>query len=141
VKGERLRDATTGAMADPEARLLREVESVLVPEGEDVKDFRRSVIGTIGARSLEDPRAALDYSRTFGDYLKRLRDDFFAKRKPELRRIIEDFLKFTADGERSSLDAKQSERSAHMLERLQSCGYCGHCARDAATYLLRKRYS
>ncbi len=141
VKREKMRDPVSGDFKDPDEKMMGEVERVLISEGESAADFRRSVIGTIGARALDSPDSKPDYMQLFRGYVQRLRDDFFAKRRKLLRKINETFLKFTLD-EKDTLDAKEREQAQTMLAALTSrYGYCVHCARDTVAYLLKKRYA
>jgi predicted Ser/Thr protein kinase len=141
VKSERMRDPTSGALRDPDSRFMGEIEEVLKAEGENTADFRRAVIGTIGARALEDPDFKPDYAVIFRSYLDRLREDFFRKRSDELQKINETFLRFTSENEKDSLDPRERAQAEAMLATLeQRYGYCRFCARDTVAYLLRKRY-
>lgn len=141
VKHERLQDPTSGQMIDPDPNLMDEIERVLMGEGEKAEDFRKSVIGNIAARSLDHPDEAPDYGKLFKTYIQRLREDFFDRRRETLRKINENFLKFTSD-EAKGLDPKEAEQVAAMKKTLEDrFGYCVHCARDTVAYLLKTRYA
>jgi serine protein kinase len=141
VKGEKMRDATSGVLKDPDDKFMGEIEEVLKGKGESTDDFRRGLIGTIGARALEDPDFKADYDIIFASYLERLREDFFGTRKSELQKLNENFLEFTSDNDTDGLDPKEREQAEGMLKTLEErYGYCRHCARDTVAYLLRKRY-
>jgi serine protein kinase len=141
VKKEKLLDQGSKAFVDPDERLMGEIEKVLVASGESAEDFRRALIGIIGARALEAPDKSPDYAVIFKSYLSRLREDFFAKRKTLLRKTNEAFVKYTSD-DKGGLEPKELEQAAAMLKSLTSrYGYCNHCARDTVAYLLRKRYA
>lgn len=140
VRREKMQDPTTGQLHDPDERFMGEVERVLVSKGEKHEDFRRAVISKIGARSLENPGQPPAYDVIFRDYIERLRLDFYTRRRDELRKINENFLKYTSD-QRASLTAKDAEQVAGMLKVLETrYGYCQDCARDTVAYLLKKRY-
>lgn len=142
IKNEKLLDPASGNLRDPDEKLMSEIESVLMGEGEISEDFRRSVIGTIGARALEDPDTEPDYAAIFFGYIHRLREDFYTTRSKDLRRINENFLKFSSEEERDTLEAKDAEQVEKMLKTLESKhGYCINCARDTVAYLLKKRYT
>ncbi len=141
VKREKMRDPTSGELRDPDESFMTDVERVLLGEGERPQDFRRAVIGSIGARALEAPDEAPNYSDLFRGYINRLREDFFATRKKLLRKVNENFLRYTAH-EAAGLDAKELEQVQAMEQRLLSkFGYCTNCARDTVAYLLKKRYA
>ena len=42
-------------MREPDRELMRQIEDVLLPRGDDEGGFRRSMIGSIGAASLDKP--------------------------------------------------------------------------------------
>lgn len=139
VKHEKLRDHQ-GTLRDPDESFMGEIERVLINQGERKEDFRKSVIGTIGARALDNPNHPPDYAEIFKLYILKLREDFFAKRRKVLRKINENFIKFSQNDEK--LEPKEREQAVAMLERLKSrYGYCEHCARDTVAYLLKKRYA
>lgn len=141
VKHEKMHDPVSGDLRDPDEGFMSEIEKVLMSPGERSQDFRRAVIGTIGARALENPNDRPDYGEIFEGYIDRLREDFFAKRKKVLRRILENFVKLT-EGDVKGLEAKDVDQAKRMLEALiDNHGYCEHCARDTVAYLLRKRYA
>jgi len=141
VKHEKMRDPTSAEMRDPDEAFMGEIERVLMAEGERAQDFRRSVIGTIGARSLELPAQAPDYSEIFKGYIQRLREDFYTKRKKVLQKMNENFMHYTSP-EKHALDEREAEQAKAMLATLEGrYGYCVHCARDTVAYLLKKRYA
>lgn len=140
VKKERLMDPASGQLVDPDEGLMKEIEKTLVGSDEKAEDFRKSVIGTIGARAL-DTGETPDYSEIFKSYIIRLREAFFTSRRDDLRAINENFMKYTSK-EKNLLDVKQTEQIESMLSTLEhKYNYCIHCARDAVAYLLKERYS
>lgn len=141
VKSAKIVDPNTGALEDPDSRLMRDIEKSLVNEGEKPEDFRRSIIATIGARSLENPNTAPNYEEMFKTYIRRLRDAFYAERREELCSINQNFLRYASE-DRSTLDAKELKQVEGMLERLKAhYGYSLESARDAVAYLLRVKYT
>lgn len=141
VKHERIADAVSGRLLDPDEKFMGEIEGVLMGEGERPEDFRKSVIGAIGARALDNPDEMPEYASLFRGYVNRLRDDFFTKRRKVVRRIIRNFLKFTPQ-ERSSLEAKDARQAEEMLKRLiERYHYNEESARDAVAYLVKTRYA
>lgn len=140
VKREKLRDPT-GKLRDPDEGFMGEIERVLISQGERKEDFRKAVIGTIGARALDNPDQAPDYSEIFKTYIHRLREDFYGRRRTILRKIIANFLKVT-EGEGDLLEPRDREQAeamrAAMVGRFK---YCEHCARDTVAYLLKRRYA
>jgi serine protein kinase len=141
VKGEKMLDPKTGQYRHADEKFMGDIEKVLISPGEHCQDFRKAVIGTIGARALESPDAGVDYGVVFRVYIHRLREDFYSARKKELRRIVENFLKVTG-GQAGMLDAKDVEQAEAMLATLKGrYHYCDDCARDTVAHLLKSRYA
>ena len=110
-------------------------------DGETSEDFRKSVIGTIGAQALDNPDEDPEYATLFRGYISRLREDFYAQRSKVLKKINENFLRYTSD-ERDALEPKDIEQVENMLERLKTkYGYTIDSARDTVAYLLKTRYA
>ena len=49
LKGEKLFDEVTDDYVDPDQQLMKDVESSILPEKEDTDEFRKALIGKIGA--------------------------------------------------------------------------------------------
>ena len=142
VKNEKMLDPVSGQFRDPDKGFMTEIETVLMGEGERAEDFRRAVIGTIGARALENPNERPNYNELFKHHIQRLREDFFAKRRKVLERNIENFLKATSDDTAVVLDAKDAAQVKIMRDALiQKYGYNERSARDTVAYLLKRKYS
>jgi len=141
VKGEKLMDPHTKQMREPDRDLLRQIEEVLLPRGDDEGGFRRSMIATIGAASLDKPSGEKpDYKDIFRVQLKRLTDDFYDKRRRQVRHIAQNYLK-VVHGEARELDAREKEQVDSMVARLRDqSGYCEGCAAETVGYLVKKRY-
>ena len=141
VKGERVRNALTGEYEPPDEHRMAELEKIVMPTGDDRKEFRRGLISSVGAFRLDHPdAAAIDYQAIFPDLFRRLRDHFYEERKRQLRRSREDVLRYLSD-ERGTLDEKARRRVEDTLRNLRErYGYCESCAQDAVLFLLRRRY-
>jgi serine protein kinase len=141
VKGEKVRNVVTGEYEPADEQRMAEVEKIVMPPGEDRRNFRRGLISAIGAFRLDHPDAAeIDYVAIFPDLFRRLRDHYFEERKRQLRRSREDVLRYLSD-ERGALDEKARARVEGTLRTLRErYGYCEHCAQDAVLFLLRRRY-
>ena len=80
-------------------------------------------------------------SKIFKSYIIRLREAFFTSRREDLKKINENFMKYTSE-EKGLLDAKETAQVEGMLQELKnSHGYSVDSARDAVAYLLKHRYS
>ncbi len=141
VKGERVQNKHTGAQEKPDELRMTEFEGFVMPKGNDVGEFRRSLIASVGAWRIDNPDGAVDYSRIFPDLFKRLSDHFFEERKRQLKRNVENILKVFSN-EQGALSAKeQAQVKATMDEMVSRFGYNEGSARDAIVFLVRKRYA
>ncbi len=141
VKGERLRNPLTGESEAPDEQRMTELEKIVMPHGEDRKEFRRGLISAVGAFRLDHPDTkAIEYAAIFPDLFRRLRDHYYDERKRQLRRSREDVLRYLSDA-RGSLDEKGRVQVEQTLRNLRErYGYCEACAQDAVLFLLRRRY-
>jgi predicted Ser/Thr protein kinase len=144
TKKEKLRNPTTGRLDDPDEEMMQEVEKTL-GVGPKRDDFRHEVISRIGAWSIEHPGQKPDWAQVFPRQLQLLRESYFEQRKKIVKKTNEDLLVYLADGadrSRGRIDKESFERVETTLGNLRSrYGYCERCARDAVSYLLRKRYT
>lgn len=141
VKGEKVRDPSTGDLVDPDSTLMTEMEDILISSGEKRDDFRNGVISQIGAHSLDHPDKEPVYQELFPNYLKKLQEDFFNKRRKIVQRAKENFLR-VIHGDTSNMDAKELARVRSMLETMRTrFGYCEYCANDMVAFLMKKRYA
>jgi serine protein kinase len=140
VRGEKMRNRVTGEMERPDEQRMVELESIVMPKGEDAGEYRRGLISSIGAHRLDNPEASMDYSRIFPDMFKRLRDHYFEERKRVLRKNKENVLKYLSE-ERSTLSGREQTQVESTLKTMaEKFGYCEHCAKDAILFLMKKRY-
>jgi predicted Ser/Thr protein kinase len=144
TKKEKLRNPSTGRLEDPDEDMMGEVEKTL-GVGPKRDDFRHEVISRVGAWSIEHPGQKVDFSQVFPRQLQQLRDAYFDQRKKVLKKTNEDLLVYLAEGAaptRQRLEREAFDRVETTLRNLeQRYGYCTSCARDAVSYLLRKRYA
>lgn len=141
LKGEKLQNKHTGEYEKPDEELMAQLDAIVMARGQDKREFRRSLISSIGAYRLDHPEGDIDYSAIFPDLFRHLRDHYFDERKRTLRRNRENFIKYLAD-DRASLVEKDRVQVEQMLATMKSrYAYCEHCAKDAIMFLMRKRYS
>jgi hypothetical protein len=115
------------------------VESVLSASGESAEDFRRGLIAQIGAYKLEHPDDAVDYELLFGNYMRRLKEDFYAQRGTAIERIETALLKLL-DGEPSrDVDPKDREQAERLRVNMSARGYNDSSTRTVVAWLLKKR--
>lgn len=141
VKGERVQNKVTGAQEKPDESRMTEFETYVMPKGDDLQQFRRGLIATIGAWRIDNPDLPVDYGRIFPELFKRLSDHFFEERKRQLKRNVENVLKYLGD-ERNTLSAREQQAVKSTLEEMVSrFGYTEASAKDAIVFLTRKRYA
>jgi predicted Ser/Thr protein kinase len=138
TKGEKLLDPVTGKLALADAELMASVEQVLMSSHETAEDFRRGLIAQIGAYKLEHPDDDVDYALLFGGWMKKLNEDFYAKRRKGAERIESAFVKLLDDDVRG-VDPKDLEQAQQMQQRLHARGYSDSSARTVMAWLLRRR--
>jgi hypothetical protein len=131
----------TGEHELPDERRMAELEKIVMPQGDDRRDFRRGLISAVGAFRLDHPEGVeIDYVAIFPDLFRRLRDHTHDERKRQLRRSREDLLRYLSD-DRGALDERARQRVEDTLRNLRErYGYCEACAQDAVLFLLRRRY-
>src|SRR5262249_28610754 len=99
----------------------------------------------IGAWSIEHPGMRPDFAQVFPRHLQTLRESYFEQRKKVLKKTNEDLLIYLADGAdkvRGTIDRESFDRVETTIKTLETrYGYCARCARDAISFLLRKRYA
>ena len=112
-----------------------------MPKGDDATSFRRSLIATVGAWRIDNPEIPVDYARIFPDLFKRLSDHFFEERKRQLKRNVENILKYLSD-ERSALSPKEQQQVRNTMDEMVTrFGYTEASAKDSIVFLVRKRYA
>lgn len=141
VKGEKIVNKVTGQAEKPDEGRMSEFEGYVMPKTDDAREFRKSLIATIGAWRIDNPDAAVDYARIFPDLFKRLSDHFHEERKRSLKRNVENTLKYFSD-EKTTLSPKEQAQVRTTLDTMASkYGYTDSSARDAIVFLMKKRYS
>ncbi len=141
VKGERVTNRHTGQSEKPDEARMAEFEGFVMPRGEDASEFRKGLIANIGAHRIDNPEGVMDYARIFPDLFKKLRDHFYEERQRQLRRNVENILKYLSE-DKGQLSAREQEQVRSTLETMVSrYGYTDGSARDAIVFLVRKRYS
>jgi len=141
VKGEKMVNRLTGESEKPDEGRMGEFEGFVMQRGDDPGEFRKSIIASIGAWRIDNPTAPVDYGQIFPDLFKRLGDHFYEERKKQLKRNVENILKYLSD-EKSTLSAKEQQQVRATLDAMaQRFGYTDGSARDAIVFLVKKRYA
>ena len=141
TKKEKILDPGIDKMVEPDQKLMREIERVLVARAESSEDFRRALIAQIGAFRLEHPAQKVDYALLFGNYLRRIKDDYYERQKITVGKILEAYLLYFGDDEeeKNRLDKKTAEQVLLLKENLCALGYNDESAKHAVAFLKKAR--
>lgn len=139
LKGEKVRNPHTGKMEDPDLHLLEDVESMLDVK-RDAVGFRREVLGTIGAWSLDHPGQPVPYGTLFRNLLQQIRTAYFERHHPLIRRLGQQALAVLA-GDPSAATPTERARVDAVVADLQALGYCAHCASEVLSHVLKEKYA
>lgn len=141
LKKEKLFDKITGKLADPDEDMMREVEASILAQGESRDDFRRAVIGQIGAWGLDNAGRTPDYRRIFPHYVEKLEADFYRERRKVISKNLVSVLKYLGDGE-GELGEEDREIAARTVKTMKErYNYPETCTAEVVSYLLRERYA
>jgi serine protein kinase len=139
IRHEKVRNASTGRMDNPDEAMMREMEKTLEVSGR-ADDFRADLIAKVGAWSLDHLNQKPDYAVIFPDYFKRIREAYFEERRKTVHAGVSELLRLVT-GNEGVLTPDGRKRSKTTLENLiERFGYSDASARDAVTMLARSRY-
>ena len=139
IRHEKVRNASTGRMDNPDEAMMREMEKTLEVSGR-ADDFRADLIAKVGAWSLDHLNQKPDYGLIFPDYFKRIREAYFEERKKSVHAAVSELLRLVT-GNESVLTPDARKRARTTLDNLiQRFDYNDASARDAVTLLARNRY-
>ena len=138
LRKEKLRNAGTGRMDEPDENMMREVEQTIGLSGKP-EELRGSLIAKIGAWSLDHVGTKPVLADIFADHLRKLRDAYFERHKKTITAGIGELVLFlTGDGVGLNADAKARAEAAMI--KLQARGYRKDSARDMISLMARGRY-
>ena len=141
IRKEKIRNAVTGALEDPDEEMMVKVEQSL-DVGNKGGDFRREVISRIGAWSIDNPQQKPDYPSIFAREFTKLRGAYFEASRMVVKKTIEDILIVLAENGEAIRGAEERERALTAVSRLQKeRGYCLSCMREAVSFLHRHHYA
>ncbi|MBI4819736.1 MAG: serine protein kinase PrkA [Deltaproteobacteria bacterium] len=141
VKKERVLDKITGKYVTADEDLMKEVESSILQKGESREDFRRAIIGQIGAWSLEHLGQTPDYRKLFANHINKLESDYFQERKKQISRNLVDVLKLLGDGASEMSPTELDNAKSTVKNMLERFGYPETCTAECCAYLLKARYT
>ncbi|RDV39115.1 serine protein kinase PrkA [Bradymonadaceae bacterium TMQ3] len=139
LKGEKVYNRITGRYEKPDEELMAEMEETINHE-EDPEDFRRGLITSIAAFSIDNPGMKVDYQQVFPMFFEALQEAFFEERQRQIQRIEENLLTYF-ESEDGALSSSERQSVETTLTNLKSrYGYCDESAREAVAFLLSNRY-
>lgn len=139
LKKEKVRDASTGRLVDPDEGMMQEVERTLEITGR-AEEFRQSLIAKIGAWSLDHRGQKPVLPEIFADLLRKLRDAYFEKHRKTIARGIGDLVMFLSGNEGSLSAEARGRAEAAMSTLAERHGYTRESARDLVGALASLRY-
>jgi predicted Ser/Thr protein kinase len=147
VKGEKIRNAHTGAHENPDERMMREVEGLLGVKQKH-EEHRRGLISTVAAWAIDHPGEKIVNPVVFPQPMKRLRETVFVERRKGVAQVVRDLVSLLRDqrtpsetAARGDLHEEARKKAQEALVRLQGMGYCDSCALEAASAVLRARFA
>ncbi|MBT9557263.1 MAG: serine protein kinase PrkA [Myxococcales bacterium] len=138
-RGEKIMNPTTGRLEEPDAVLMREMERDLAIDKEP-KEFRRDLLGRVGAASQRGPVKPSDYREIFPQVFEKLEGAYYARQKPAIRKQGFDMLKVLA-GEGETLNESDRRRAKENLTRLEAdFRYDDVSAKETLAALIAERF-
>ena len=137
TRGQRVADPVTGQERDPDPAVLNGVEELL-DTGEDIELWRQSLIGNIGAHSINNPGQKVNYRQLFPDILRSLKRDFYHHRKDAIHQIEDDLLLIETPGWESIPPERQEQVETTLSNMEDRYGYPRECALEMIGYALGK---
>ena len=118
LKRERLFDAVTGDLRDPDEKFMQGLEKTMDPKAGPA--FRADLLSRIGAWALSHPDEEPAYAEIFADYFGRLREDYYRQQKAVVGRGIQRMLELLAEDRRSEnqLAPQEEQVARHAVDVL-----------------------
>lgn len=141
VKSEKVHDKVTDNYVAPDERMMREVEELILAEGEKRADFRRQIIARIGAWGLEHPNETPNYRTLFPRYLESMEADYYERQRRRIARTLAALLEVLS-GEQGRASPEEREAAQRTIRTMQGrFGYEAVCTSECAAYLRQQRYA
>ncbi len=140
LKGEKVYNKVTSSYERPDEAFMREIEVTINTE-EDTDEFRQSLMTSIGAYSIDNPGAKVDYLAIFPNLFERLQAAFFGERQRQIQKIVENMLTYFESDKKRLSKAELDAVEITLANLKQRYGYCDASAREAVAFLMSSRYS
>lgn len=139
LKKEKVRNAATGQLENPDETMMREVERTLEITGK-AEDFRNGLIAKIGAWSLDHRGKKPVMSEIFPDLLRKLRSAYFERHRKTIAKGIADLVAVLSDAGTHLSEEARTRADAAQRTLETRYGYSRESARDLVGALASLRY-
>lgn len=147
IKGEKIRNNTTGKFIDPDDYFIKEFESSINLK-EDPKAFRSILLSKLGAYSLDNPGKPIVYTDVFPDLVDRLQESFRIEQKKVIVSISKNLVFFEAEKAKienfqngTPLSEENRKQINMVLNNLDKrFGYNEDAAMNLIKYIIKERY-
>jgi len=147
IKGEKIKNPTTGKFIDPDDYFIKEFESNINLK-EDPKTYRSLLISKLGAYSLDNPGKSIVYTDVFPDLVEKLGESFRAEQKKLIQNVAKNIVFFEAEHIQNT-DSQQntplSEENRKLIKGIlknleEKFGYNDQASVNLIKYLLKEKY-
>lgn len=148
IKGEKIKNVTTGKFIDPDDFFIKEFESSINLK-EDPKAFRSILLSKLGAYSLDNPGKAIVYTDVFPDLVDRLQESFRIEQKKVIQNISKNLVFFEAEHAQKenshNVGTPLSEENRKQIKMVLSnldkkFGYTEDAAMNLMKFLIKEKY-
>lgn len=139
LKDEKVYNPITSTYEEPDEELMVDMEDNFTFE-ESEEDFRRGLISSIAAFSIDHSEQSVDYREIFPELFEGLEESFYEERQEKIHDIQQNLMDYF-EGDTDKLSSKQQEDVETTLQNLkEDYGYTEESAREAIAFLLSNRY-
>jgi serine protein kinase len=147
IKGEKVKNHTTGKFIEPDDFFIKEFESSIALK-EDAKTYRSLLISKLGAYSLDNPGKPIVYTEVFPDLVDRLQESFRIEQKKVIMGISKNMMFFEAEYSKNidansgtPLSDENRKQIKNILKNLESrYGYTEGAAMSLLKFLIKEKY-
>lgn len=147
IKGEKIKNITTGKFIDPDDYFIKEFE-LAIGLKEDPKTYRSLLISKLGAYSLDNPGKPIIYTDVFPDLVNRLQESFRIEQKKVIVSISKNLMFFEAEFSKNGasthgtpLSDENRKQIKGVLKNLETrYGYTEGAAMSLLKFLIKEKY-
>jgi predicted Ser/Thr protein kinase len=146
LKGEKIKNQTTGKFIDPDDFFIKEFESSINLK-EEPKAYRSILLSKLGAYSLDNPGKPIVYTQVFPDLVDRLQESFRIEQKKVIVNISKNIVFYEAENTKADngLATPLSEDNRKQIKMViknleEKFGYNFDSAMNLVKFLIKERY-